>query len=181
MISIQKQLQRATTKFESRPFDEESSSVISHIMFFFLTFPYLPNMFCTLLVAGWLNLLITHPVLYSMTCKVDTPIQLVMSSNLFEHAGYCKQSECSLTCTIHDNLHALPGHLAHNRGLLSLRITMQRHTVLLTHFSTCNLREWESAIRMHYFFLCLHKAGADPYSNLLMYSEKYCRLKHITC
>jgi hypothetical protein len=33
MISIQKQLQGATTKFDSRPLDE-SSSAISHIMFF---------------------------------------------------------------------------------------------------------------------------------------------------
>jgi hypothetical protein len=33
MISIQNQLQGAATKFESRPLDE-SSSLISHIMFF---------------------------------------------------------------------------------------------------------------------------------------------------
>jgi hypothetical protein len=33
MKSIENQLQGATTKFESRPLDE-SSSVISHIMFF---------------------------------------------------------------------------------------------------------------------------------------------------
>jgi hypothetical protein len=102
-----------------------------------------------------------------------------MPSNLFEHAGSCKLSECSLACTIYDNLHALAGHLAHNRGLVSFKNHhVEAHCT--THFSTCNLREWDSALRMDYFFLCLDKAGADPYSNLLMYSGKYCRLKHIT-
>jgi hypothetical protein len=52
MVSSQNQLQWAATKFESRPLDE-SSSVISHIMFFFLTFLYLPNMFLHT-ASGWL-------------------------------------------------------------------------------------------------------------------------------
>lgn len=37
--------------------------------------------FCTFLVTGWLNV-ITHSLLHEITCKLDTPLQWIISSNL---------------------------------------------------------------------------------------------------
>jgi hypothetical protein len=44
--------------------------------------------FCTFLVTGWLNV-ITHSLLHQITCKLDTPLQWIISSNLCTLAVTC--------------------------------------------------------------------------------------------
>ncbi len=46
--------------------------------------------FCTFLATGWLNL-ITHSLLHQITCKLDTPLQWIISSNLCTLSSYLVQ------------------------------------------------------------------------------------------
>jgi hypothetical protein len=50
------------------------------------TFVPLSHLFCMLLAASWL----THPPLCPTTCKLLTPVQLVMSGNAQECSGSCE-------------------------------------------------------------------------------------------